>query len=112
MSAYRSNSGWKNCGLSRGIWPPQRIVNDDGPAIGEGLNRMAHINRYDSDQAGSGDLGCAVDGYLKLALDHLVDLFLRMEVLVNGRAALEVVMRECHARRVENSVHTSRVGVR
>jgi hypothetical protein len=37
------------------------------------------------------------DGDLKLALNHLVDLFLRMEVLVNGRATLEVVMRECHA---------------
>ena len=32
-----------------------------------------------------------------------VNLFLRMEVFVNGRAALEVVMRESHARRVEIS---------
>ena len=28
---------------------PQRIVNDDGPAIGEGLDRMAHITRHDRD---------------------------------------------------------------
>jgi hypothetical protein len=63
---------------------PQRIVNDDGPAIREGLDRMAHITRHDGDQAGSYDLGCAVDGYLKLTIDHLIDLFLRMEVLMNG----------------------------
>jgi hypothetical protein len=29
---------------------------------------------------GSGDLGCAIYGYLHLALDHLIDFILRMEV--------------------------------
>jgi|ERR1700726_175519 len=53
------------------------------------------------DQAGSGDLGRAVDGDLKFALDHLVDLLLSMEVLVDGRATLEVIVRESHARRME-----------
>jgi hypothetical protein len=28
---------------------PQRIVDDDGPAIGEGLDRMADISWYDRD---------------------------------------------------------------
>jgi hypothetical protein len=38
----------------------------------------------------------AVDGHFELALDHLVYLFLMMEVLVNGRATGEVVVGECH----------------
>jgi hypothetical protein len=62
---------------------PQQVVNDDGSAIREGLDRMARITWHDRDQAGSYDLGCAIDGHLKRALDHLVDLFLRMEVLMN-----------------------------
>src|SRR4029077_7277365 len=49
----------------------------------------------------SGDLGNAVDGYLELALDHLIYFFLRMEVLMNGRATHKIIVRECHARRVE-----------
>src|SRR5208282_1143614 len=80
---------------------PQRIVNDDGPAIGEGLDGMARITGHDGHQTRAGNLRYAVDGHLQLALDHLVDLFLRMEVLVNCRAPLEVVMRKRHARRVE-----------
>ena len=43
----------------------------------------------------------AVDGQFQFALDHLVNLFLRMKVFMNGRATLEVVMREGHIRRVE-----------
>jgi hypothetical protein len=62
---------------------------------------MAYIRRDDRNQARSGALGHAVYGYFELTLDHLIDFFLRMEVLVNGRAALEVVVRECHARGVE-----------
>jgi hypothetical protein len=72
---------------------PQRIINDDSPAIGEGFDRMTHITRYDRDQPGSCDLRCAVNGHLQLAFDYLVDLFLSMEMFVNGRASLEVVMR-------------------
>jgi len=49
----------------------------------------------------SGDLGNAVDGYLELALDYLIYFFLRMEMLVNGRTTREIVVGECHARRVE-----------
>lgn len=41
------------------------------------------------------------DGYLELALNRLVDFFLWMVVLVNGRAPHEVVMRERHALRME-----------
>src|ERR1017187_462300 len=44
-----------------------------------------------------------VDGYLEFALDHLIDFFFRMEVLVNRRSPRKVVMRECHVLRVEIS---------
>jgi hypothetical protein len=37
----------------------------------------------------------------KLTLDHLIDFFLGVEVFVNGRSLHEVVVRECHAGRVE-----------
>jgi hypothetical protein len=69
---------------------PQRIVNDDRPAIGEGLDRMAYITWHDRNQTSSGDLDYAVDGHLELALDHLVNLFLKMKMLVNRRTTFKV----------------------
>jgi hypothetical protein len=80
---------------------PQRIVDDDGPAVRESFDRMAGATRHDGDHPRSRDLSHTVDGHLKLAIDHFIHFFLRMEMFVNGRAAHEVVMRECHARRVE-----------
>jgi hypothetical protein len=50
---------------------------------------------------GSGDIHHSVYGDLEFALDHLVNFFLRMEVLVNGGAAREIVMRKRHTRRVK-----------
>src|SRR5258706_14457660 len=64
---------------------------------------MASVGRHDRDQAGAGDHGHAVDGDLELALDHLIDFFLGMEVLVNGRAAREVVGGERYVRRMEKA---------
>lgn len=81
--------------------PPQRIVDDDCPAVGEGFDRMPDITRHDGGPACSGDLRYAVNGHLEFALDHLPDLFLGMEVLVNGRATREIIVRECHAGRME-----------
>src|SRR5580698_6894908 len=62
---------------------------------------MADTTRHDRNQTCSGDLGHAIDGHLDLAFNHLPDLFLRMEVFVNGRVARELIVREGHARRVE-----------
>ena len=62
---------------------------------------MARITGHNRDQAGSGDLCRAVNRHLQLSLNYFVNLFLGMEVLVNRRAALEVVMREGHVRGVE-----------
>ena len=62
---------------------------------------MANITWYDPDRTRSGDLRHAVYGQLEFALDHLIYFFLRMEVLMNGRAPHKIVVREGHARRVE-----------
>jgi len=64
---------------------------------------MADVRRHDRHQTRSGDLGHAFYGYLEFALDHLVDFFLRMEVLVNRRTAGKVVVGKCHVLRVEKS---------
>ena len=62
---------------------PPWIVDDDRPAVGEGFDVMADATWHDRYHARPGDLGHAVDGQLELTLDHFVDFFLRMEVLVN-----------------------------
>jgi len=100
-ACYRRSCGQVGRRVDLIGFAPQRIVDDDGSAVGQRFYRMAHITRNDGDQTRSGDLSRAVDGHLKLAFDHLVNFFLRMEVLVNGRATGEVVMRERHARRLE-----------
>src|SRR5580704_12730032 len=77
------------------IWPGW-MVDDYDPAVGEGLDRMTDIARHNRNQTCAGDLGHAVDGHAKLALYHLVNFFLSMNVLMNGRTAREVVVCECH----------------
>ena len=84
------------------------MIDDNRPPVGKGLDRVTDIARHDRNYSCSRYLGHAVDGYLKLTLDHLVDLFLGMKVLVNGRTADEVVVRESHARRVKNNVPSNR----
>ena len=69
---------------------PQRIVNDNGATIGQCLYGMPDIARYDPDQTRSSHLLHAIDGQFEFAFDDLVDFLLRMEVLVDGGAALEV----------------------
>jgi hypothetical protein len=76
---------------------PQWVVDDDGSTVGDGFERMANTARHDRDQARPSDLRNAVNGHLKLALDDLIDFFVGMKMLVNGRAAYEVVVGECHA---------------
>ena len=80
---------------------PQGVVDNDGSTVSEGFDRMADTSRYDRDQARPGDLGNTINAQLKLTLDDLIDFFLGMKMLVNGRAALEIVMRKCQAWRVE-----------
>jgi hypothetical protein len=49
----------------------------------------------------SSDLLHAVDGQFEFTFDHLVDLFLRVEMFVNGGAAFEIVVGEGHAGRMK-----------
>lgn len=88
-------------GKGLGELRPLGIIHDDGPAIGERFDRMGNAARHDCYNSGSGDVRHSVDGDLELALHHLIDFFLRMEMLVNGSATRENVMRERQARRVE-----------
>src|SRR5580700_5985991 len=81
--------------------PPDGIVDDDGAAVGKGLDRMAGIARNNRNHTGPGNPDLALNGHFQLALDYFVDFFLRMGVFVNGRAALEVVVGKGHAGRVE-----------
>ena len=62
---------------------------------------MAGSAWHDRDQARPDELCYSVDGHLELAFDHFVDFFLRMEILVNGCAAREVLVGECHVGGVE-----------
>ena len=45
---------------------------------------MSNVGRHDRDQSGAGDLGHTIDGHFEFSLNNLIDLFLGMEVLVNG----------------------------
>src|SRR5664279_2976135 len=64
---------------------------------------MADVSRHDRHYTRLCDLCHFVDGHLEFALDHFIDFLLRMEMLVDGRAAREVIVRESHARRVKIS---------
>ncbi|MGA8622655.1 MAG: hypothetical protein WB660_29550 [Candidatus Sulfotelmatobacter sp.] len=72
-----------------------------GPAIGKGFHGMARVGWNDCDYASSRHLPYPVDSPLKFALNHLINFFLRMEVLLNGCTPSELVMGEHHARRME-----------
>src|SRR5262249_50997790 len=80
---------------------PHRMVNNDRAPIREGLHRMPHTTRNNRHHAWLNDLRHTIDGELQLALDHVVDLLLRMVVVMHRRAARKIVMRKGHVRRVE-----------
>src|SRR5579864_973651 len=62
---------------------------------------MADASRDDGHEPRTDNLRDTVDRHFKFSVDHFVDFFLRMEMLVNRCAAREIVMRERHAGRVE-----------
>jgi hypothetical protein len=78
-----------------------RMVDDDGTAVGEGFDGMASIAGNDGNNAWSRDLRDAVDGDFEFAFDYFVDFFLRMGMLVDGRAFRKIVVREGHVRRMK-----------
>jgi len=77
------------------------MVDYDCPAICECFDRMRHARRHDGNQPRASNLCNTVDRHLKFPLDHFVNLFLRMEMLVDRRAAYEVIMCERHTGRVK-----------
>src|SRR5262249_15178975 len=76
--------------------PPSRVIDNDRRTVSKGPLRVASICRYNRHHTRPGDMGDAFNGQLELALNHLIDFFLRMEMLVNGGAALEFVVRDGH----------------
>jgi hypothetical protein len=62
---------------------------------------MAGIARHDRNHPWASDLCFTVDRHFHFSFHYFIDLFLRMKVFVNRRAALEVVMGKGHVRRME-----------
>jgi hypothetical protein len=82
------------------IWTG-RMVHDKQTPIRQRSDGMAAVCGHNGNDAWLCNPGYSVDGYLKLTLNHFVDLFLRMEVFVNRRSGCELVVRERHAARVK-----------
>ena len=61
---------------------------------------MADIAWHNPYQTRSSDLLHAVDSQFEFSFDNFIDLFLRMEMFVNGEAAFEIVVGEGHAGRM------------
>ena len=68
---------------------PRRGVDDDGPSIGQGPDRVRRVAWHDCGHARAGDLREAVDREFEFAFEHLVQLLLRMVMLMNRGAASE-----------------------
>src|SRR5579864_8551333 len=92
-SVWRSES--LHCLHLAEFWPSW-MIDDNRPPVSKGLDRVPGIARHDRNYTCARDFGHAVDRHLQLPLDHFVDLFLNMRVLVNGRTAREVIMRKSH----------------
>src|SRR5262249_55863464 len=80
---------------------PKGIVHDNGSTVSKSLDGMWYVTWQDCDYAWWEDLSNPLDGHFEFALDHLIDLFLRMKMLMNRRTTHKFVVRECHVRRVE-----------
>ena len=48
------------------------IIDDDGLAVSESLDRMADVAGHDRNQTRPDDLSHVVDGHLEFALDHFI----------------------------------------
>lgn len=77
------------------------MVHDDQPPVRESLHRMSGVTGHDCNQTGLYEVGYTVHIDLQFTLDHFVNLFLGMKMLMDRGAACEVVMREGHVGRVK-----------
>ena len=69
---------------------------------------MRCIGRNDADETRTQALSRTVNRQLKLSVNDVIDLFLRVEVLMDRGAGVEFVMREGHAGRIEVAAPPSR----
>jgi hypothetical protein len=69
--------------------------------VGQCPNGVAGVGRHDCHEPGFGDARGAGDRHLEEALDDVPDLLLRMLVLLDDCAFVELVAAERHMRRVE-----------
>src|SRR5215212_6466097 len=89
-----------------------RIVDDDRLAAGERADRMGRAGWDDTDAAGGDPSGHAADGDLELAFENRPHFLLGVEVLVDRRARVELVVREGHAGRIERASSPARLALR
>src|SRR5437868_4102159 len=74
----------------------ERIIRNNRHSVAQRFHRMAHVLRDDRDHAGTSDFRFLADGDFELALHDVPDFFLRVTMLVNVRALVELPMREGH----------------
>jgi len=77
------------------------IIDDDHLSAGDCFHGMEGIGGNDAHETGCVALGDAVNGDFELALQDFINFFLGMRMFVNGRALVELIMREGHAGGVE-----------
>jgi hypothetical protein len=73
------------------------MVHDNQMPVRQRSDGMAAVCGHNGNDAWLYNLGSSVDGYLEFALNHFVDLILKMEVLVNLGSGCELLVRERHA---------------
>jgi hypothetical protein len=69
---------------------------------------MQGIGRNDSGMAGTQAPSTAADRQFQFAFDDFVNFFLGMGMLMDRRARIELVMRKCHAGRIEIAASPTR----
>ena len=69
---------------------------------------MQRIGRNDSGMAGTQAPSNVADRQIQFAFDDFVNFFLGMGMLMDRRARIELVMRECHTGRIEVAASPTR----
>ncbi len=77
-----------------------RVVHDNKTPVRQSSDGMSNVGGHNGNDAGLRNLSFSVDGQFKFTLDHFINLFLPVKVLMNLGTGCELVMCERHARRV------------
>src|SRR4029453_17208868 len=89
------------------LWP-RRVIDDDDAPVGQRANGVARVARHDRYDARSHDLRDGVHSNFELARDDFVHFLLWVEVLVDRRTGLELVVGKRHRRREEEAALPAR----